>query len=57
MTRVGSQRHKKKLYLINATLFEGGGQSKYCIMGNLCLQTFLSAKRGWRYIGVSLHCV
>ena len=33
---------------------EGGGTLKYVIVENFCLQTFVGAKRGWRYFGVWL---
>jgi hypothetical protein len=33
---------------------DGGGKSKYCIVGNFCLHTFIGVKWGWRYIRVWL---
>jgi hypothetical protein len=32
-----------------------GSRYKYCTIGTLCLQTFVGAKRGWRYIWVCLY--
>lgn len=34
----------------------GGSKSKYCVIGNFCLQTTMGAKLGWRFLGISL-CV
>ena len=31
---------------------EGGGKSEYCLVGSFCLQVFMGAKWGWRYIRV-----
>ena len=40
-----------------AALYQDGGKSEYCTVGNFCLQTFMVAMWGWRYIGVCLYVI
>ena len=51
--RGGTDKPRHSATVINRSLWryiEGGGKSKYRIVGNFCLQTSIGVQWGWRYI-------